>query len=230
MSHEFVTVSGKEAPDPFNMEHLTSLQLMLVLWSFGKFICDAYLPDAGVQELIHSKDKQFDLIIMEAFIHDCFLGFAHKFGAPVVQVCSFGGAVWMDNWVGNPHPYAYVPSAFTTYSDRMTFSERLVNSLHGVFLGIGRKFYYLPQQDAIARKYFNYTDDLPSISQLETSTSLVLLNHHFSLSYPKPLMPNMVQVGGMHIKPAKPLPKVIGGNIWLSHRKLEEIGKIMNVD
>jgi glucuronosyltransferase len=168
-----------------------------------------YLQDAGVQELIHSKDKQFDLIIMEAFFNDCFLGFAHKFNTPVVQVCSFGGAEWMSNWIGNPHPQAYVPGAFTTYSDRMTFWERLVNTLNGVFGGIGRKYYYLPQQDAIARKYFNYTDDLPPISELETSTTLVLLNHHFSLSYPKPLMPNMVQVGGMHIKPAKTLPKVI---------------------
>jgi glucuronosyltransferase len=114
----------------------------------------------------------------------------------------------MGDWVGNPNPYAYVPGVFLTYSDRMTFWERLTNTLNGLGKRIGRKYNYLPQQDAIARKYFNYTDDLPSISELESSTALVLLNHHFSLGYPKPLMPNMIQVGGMHIKPAKTLPKV----------------------
>jgi glucuronosyltransferase len=209
MPHEFLTFPGEEAPDPFAMQDLTSFQLMLITWSFGKVICDVYLQDAGVQELIHSKDKQFDLIIMEAFFNDCFLGFAHKFKVPVVQVCTFGGTGWMDNWVGNPHPYAYVPGAFVAYTDRMTFWERLSNTLNGVLEEIGRKYYYLPQQDAIARKYFNYTDNLPYISELETSTALVLLNHHFSLSYPKPFMPNMVQVGGMHVKPPKTLPKVI---------------------
>jgi glucuronosyltransferase len=172
-----------------------------------------YLQDPGVQELIHSKESQFDLIIMEAFFNDCFLGFVHKFRVPVVQVCSFGGTEWMGDWVGNPNPYAYVPGGFLAYSDHMTFWERLTNTLNGIAQQIGRKYYYLPQQDAIVRKHFNYTDDLPSISELESSTALVLLNHHFSISYPKPLMPNMVQVGGMHIKPAKPLPEVTSSTL-----------------
>jgi len=34
------------------------------------------------------------------------------------------------------------------------------------------------------------------------------VNTHHSLSYPKPLMPNYVQVGGMHVKPPKKLPEV----------------------
>jgi glucuronosyltransferase len=193
------------------MQDLNSFQVMLMLWNYGNFICVIYLQDRGVQELIYSKDNQFDLIIMEAFFNDCFLGFVHEFRVPVVQVCSFGGTEWMGDWVGNPNSYAYVPGGFLAYSDRMTFWERLTNALYGIGQRIGRKYYYLPQQDAIARRHFNYTDELPSISELQTSTALVLLNNHFSLSYPKPLMPNMIQVGGMHIKPAKTLPEVTSG-------------------
>jgi hypothetical protein len=29
--------------------------------------------------------------MIEAFVNECFLGFAQKFNVPVVQVCSFGG-------------------------------------------------------------------------------------------------------------------------------------------
>jgi glucuronosyltransferase len=29
--------------------------------------------------------------------------------------------------------------------------------------------------------------------------SLVLLNNHFSLNYPRPLVPTMIEVGGMHV-------------------------------
>jgi hypothetical protein len=43
---------------------------------------------------------------------------------------------------------------------------------------------------------------------LEHKTSLVLLNTHHSLGYPKPLMTNYVQVGGMHVKPLKKFPQV----------------------
>jgi len=34
----------------------------------------------------------------------------------------------------------------------------------------------------------------------------MLVNQHFSLSGPKPLPPNIIEVGGVHIKPSKPLP------------------------
>jgi hypothetical protein len=54
------------------------------------FLCDRVLGDEPVQKLIHS-DEHFDIIIMQGFSIDCFLGFAHKFKAPVVQVCPFGG-------------------------------------------------------------------------------------------------------------------------------------------
>jgi glucuronosyltransferase len=208
-------LTGVKIPNPFSVHDLNIFQTFLMLWEFGNLYCELYLQDPGVQTLIHSKDETFDLVIIEAFVTDCFLGFAHKFNAPVVQVCSFGGAAWMGDFVGNPNPYSYVPDGLSHYGDRMTFWERLSNTIIGEFGRMGRKYYSLPKQDAIARKYFNYTDELPSISELEKSTVLLLVNSHFSLSYPKPLMPNMVQVGGMHIKPPQELPSVRSVNIYI---------------
>ena len=56
----------------------------------------------------------------------------------------------------------------------------------------------------------NFEDpEMPYISEIEnTRTSLLLINNHESLSYAKPGMPNMVNVGGMHIEASKPLPAV----------------------
>ena len=69
-------------------------------------------------------------------------------------------------------------------------------------------YYYLPGRDAIMRKHFNDSDDMPSIAAIEHTTSLVLLNQHFGINYPRPLMPNLVKVGGMHVLPPKKLPQV----------------------
>jgi glucuronosyltransferase len=206
-------LTGVKAPDPFKTQSFNAFQTILIHWGFGSLICEKYLQDPGLQDLIHSKYEHFDLVIIEAFFNECFLGFAHKFSAPVVQVCSFGGTAWMADWVGNPNTYSYVPDAYSHYSDRMTFWERLTNTVAGELVQLGRKYYYLPKQEAIARKYFNYTNELPSISELESSTALVLVNSHFSFSYPKPLMPNFVPVGGMHIKAPKELPDVRSGKI-----------------
>jgi glucuronosyltransferase len=187
---------------------LNYFQILILVFALGNDLADKFLQQKAVQDLIHSNDQEFDLIIAEAFNHDCVLGFAHKFKAPIVQVVTFGGTSWMADWVGNPTPYSYVPDPFQDFSDRMDFWERLLNTLGVTLQKLTRLFYFLPKQQALLEKYFSDYAPLPSISELDSSTSLLLLNHHFSISYPKPLMPNVVQVGGMHVKPAKKLPAV----------------------
>lgn len=56
-------------------------------------------------------------------------------------------------------------------------------------------------------KYFG--SDLPPISQLETRTKLALINANPIIENLGPLLPNVIPVGGLHIKKANPLPKVI---------------------
>jgi glucuronosyltransferase len=182
--------------------------MLLSMWHHNQRSCDLMLQEEQMQELIHARNLHFDLLIVEAFFNECFLGFVHKFNAPLIQLCTFGGAHWIGDWVGNPNPYAYVPDPFLSNKDKMNFGERMINTLLGTAWRLGRMYYYLPGQDAIMRKHFNDSDDLPSLAAIEYTTSLVLLNHHFSISYPRPLMPNMVQVGGMHVRPPKKLPQV----------------------
>ncbi|KAJ4441095.1 hypothetical protein ANN_10945, partial [Periplaneta americana] len=192
--------------DPFDMKDMNYIAKVAMLWGFGQAFCDMFLQDPAVQKLMQSDDLQFDLIMTENFYLDCFLGFAHKYKVPVVQVCSFGGSEVIGDLVGNPYPYAYVPDVFQELTDKMDFKGRLQNTLGLLFQQLGKIIYYIPKQNALMRKHFN-SPDMPSIMELEKYTALVLVNHHFSISYPRPLMPNLVQVGGMHIKPPKELPQ-----------------------
>ncbi|XP_069697674.1 UDP-glycosyltransferase UGT5-like isoform X2 [Periplaneta americana] len=170
-------------------------------------VCDHQLQEEVVQKLIHSTDIHFDAVIVEAFFNECYLGFVHKFKAPLIQICTYGGSSYMGDWIGNPTPYAIVPDPFLNLRDKMNFWERTGNTVFSTLWKFMRNYFYLPGHDAIMKKHFNHLDDLPSLSELEHKTSLLLVNHHFSISYPRPLMPNFVQVGGMHVKPPKPLPK-----------------------
>lgn len=47
---------------------------------------------------------------------------------------------------------------------------------------------------------------LPSVEELFRNISLILTNTHRSTSKPRPQMPGIINVGGAHIKPPKPLP------------------------
>ena len=76
------------------------------------------------------------------------------------------------------------------------------------FSFLGRLFYHIPKLDKITREFFN-DPNLPSISELELKTCLLLLNSHESMSIARPQMPNTVYVGGIHVKEPKPLPEVV---------------------
>ena len=200
-----VTVGPKNL---LEAQNIGLVMMVFTAWHNSQRTCDLMLQEEQIQKLIHARNLHFDLLIVEAFFNECFLGFFHKFKAPLIHLCTFGGTHWMGDWVGNPNPYSYVPDMFLSYKDKMNLWERMINTLIGTAWRLGRMYYYLPGQDATMRKHFNDSDDLPSVSAIEYTTSLVLLNHHFSISYPRPLMPNMVQIGGMHVRPPKKLPQV----------------------
>ncbi|XP_066994908.2 UDP-glycosyltransferase UGT5 [Anabrus simplex] len=192
--------------DMFAMNDMSSFMKLSMLWIIGNF-CGIILEEPQVQQLIHSKDQQFDLVITEAFFNEALFGFAHVFKAPLIVLCPFGGTHWMGHMVGNPSPFAYVPDIFLSYGDHMTFIQRLHNTVLGVYALLGRALFYIPQQNAIMRKYFNHSESLPSLWEVQHKTALFLANSHVSVNYPRPLVPNFIEVGGMHIKPPKKLPQ-----------------------
>lgn len=80
---------------------------------------------------------------------------------------------------------------------------------------------YLPAQENIYQRYFGQSGrELPPLIDLIHNVSLVLLNSHASLQYPRPHTPNMLHIGGMHLTqrndsgPATPLPAAI--DEWLN--------------
>ncbi|PNF23012.1 UDP-glucuronosyltransferase 2B33 [Cryptotermes secundus] len=191
----------------FDLAKHSYMGILKVMWTFGDGFSNSFLQQKEVQKLLHSNDQQFDLIIMELFVTDALLGFVHKFRAPVVQVVSFGGSAWMRDLVGSPSPYSYVPDPLQEFSDRMSLWQRILNTLGITYQKLSLCIHHRPKQQAIMEKYFRDYAPLPSISELASSTSLILVNGHFSIGYPHPLMPNIVPVGGMHLKPAKKLPE-----------------------
>lgn len=61
----------------------------------------------------------------------------------------------------------------------------------------------VPAADAFVQYKFGH--DVPSVGELAKNTSVMFVNQHYSLSGPKPLPPNVIELGGLHIQKAKPL-------------------------
>lgn len=171
-------------------------------------LCDEGLQIPEVQELIkiNHKDK-FDLIISTIFFSDCYLGFVHKFEAPLIFISPGGHVFGSHEFIGDPDPWSHVPAIMLPYTDRMNFQERFLNTLFGLIFKATR-WYINSLQDNVMRRHFG--SDVPFVGDLQRNASLMLLNTHVSLSYPRPTVPNVIYVGGMHVKPPKELPKVSG--------------------
>ena len=107
--------------------------------------------------------------------------------------------------VGSPSPPSYVPSTFLPFTDHMTLMQRLGNLAYLTFERLFLNFYYLPKQAELYAKYFPHLKR--SMYDVRKNAALVLLNSHVSLSFPRPYMPNQIEVGGMHINRQRtPLP------------------------
>lgn len=178
---------------------------LFFLSKYGIRSCDLILGTEEIQKLYNSNEK-FDAIVSEDFYQECYHVFAHKFNAPLIQIVPYEGHQWVGDKVGNPSEIAYIPDPVLAYSDHMDFFQRLTNAVYGTVGRLFRQWYILPGMDAAVQRRLN-DPKIPSLATLEKQTSLILINSHMSIGYPRPVLPNIVMVGGMHVKPPKKLPE-----------------------
>jgi len=162
--------------------------------------CDAFLRDPGVQSAWHHKP---DLILLPAFMNECGLALVHKFKVPFMYITTSGLTPWTADLVGNPENPAYVPNQYLSYGDHMTLWERTVNTLVRFVSPYLRNKLVLSKLDGVVQRFLG--DPTVSLAEVEKNVSLVLVNSHYSLGHPRPLSPNVIEVGAMHCRPARPL-------------------------
>jgi UDP:flavonoid glycosyltransferase YjiC (YdhE family) len=101
-------------------------------------------------------------------------------------------------------PTSYVPQPFLKYTDRMTFKQRLLNTLNSLIEKLAFNFYHLRKQRQLYQKYF--PNAKKSFDEMFKSSAVIFRNSHISTSTPRSSMPNVIDIAGIHLKPVKPLP------------------------
>lgn len=170
-------------------------------------ICECLFESEAVQQLMRSGET-FDLVIAEVLHTESLFGFAQHFNATLMGFSTYGNDFYIDELMGNISPMAYNPLISSPRSNPMNFVERLENNWEVWVEQLVHVFFHYPKMEKQYVKYFpQATKTLPEVVD---SFTLMLLGQHFTLSYPRPYMPNMIEVGGLHIshKP-KALPEDI---------------------
>ncbi|KAF2344124.1 UDP-glucuronosyl/UDP-glucosyltransferase [Trinorchestia longiramus] len=165
--------------------------------------CDAFLRDPAVQGAWSEKP---DLIMLPAFMNECGLALVQKFKVPFIYVTTSGLTPWTADIMGNPENPAFVPNQYLPYTDDMNLWQRVMNSVVRFVSPIARKHLVLNRFEKVTQKFLN--DESFSLAEVERNASLVLVNSHHSLGFPRPMAPNVVEVGGMHCRPSKDLKTI----------------------
>ncbi|XP_014373664.1 UDP-glucuronosyltransferase 1-1-like isoform X3 [Alligator sinensis] len=100
-----------------------------------------------------------------------------------------------------PNPPSYLPRFFTGYTDHMTFIQRVRNLLVSSIEFLVCYLFYSPYEHLI--KEFLHQD--MTVPELFSHASIWLMKYDFVFEYPRPMMPNMVCIGGTICGQQKPL-------------------------
>lgn len=177
-----------------------------ILAYLGYVNCENTLEFPAMKEFIAANEK-FDLIITELFNTDCLLGYVYKQNTPFIALSSSILMPWAHARFGNPDNPSYMGNHFVYHAQEMTFPERVANMLYQEGLKVVYNYMFDKPAYELAKKYFGQS--LPPLSEIAKNTSLLLVNSHFSLNLPRPLVPNIIEVGGIHLQPPDhKLPKV----------------------
>ncbi|XP_046661359.1 UDP-glucosyltransferase 2-like isoform X2 [Homalodisca vitripennis] len=152
--------------------------------------------------------KPFDLIIHDNVNAQALLGLVHLFGnPPLILATTFSSPQWMTFRAGNIFNPAYIPSMITCSGQYMTFYERFFNTFNYVFLEWYQRFVSEPFQDRLMKEVLG--PDLPHVRDIAKQANIIIVNHHFALNGPRPMLPGVIELAGLHITEPKPLPKDI---------------------
>lgn len=182
--------------------HWGMLQLMS---SFPKLCMEQFFVHPQVLSLINDTAQEFDLVMGE-YLWTFVSAFAHKFNCPLIGVASLGVFATVYELLGNPvHPVLY-PELLASCSDQLSFFERVDSVLFTMCYRYNYYTYSHPLVDNLLKKHFG--EDIPKLKDMEGNVSMLFLNTNPIIHKPRPYLPNIIEMGRMHIKPKKPLPKV----------------------
>lgn len=103
-----------------------------------------------------------------------------------------------------PVPLSYVPRPMSGLTDHMTFPQRLQNFGMEIMSHFMCNFVYSPYQQ-LASEFLQREVNLEEILG---HAAIWLMRIDFTFDYPKPVMPNMVFIGGINCVHIKPLEQV----------------------
>ena len=171
--------------------------------SYSDRIRDGTYNNPLVQKMM--KTEHFDLVMISEICGPACFPFGWHFKAPTIVVQPMSLHVGRATMFGDEEHFSYVPFFLSKFTNQMSLKERTNNLI------MSKLFHLLTHDLPITAAHSRFTQllnpDCPPFEELEKNFSLVFTNSHPVFNYPRVLPPQVIEVGGIHCRPAKPLPE-----------------------
>ncbi|XP_062054759.1 UDP-glucuronosyltransferase 2B13-like [Lepus europaeus] len=122
----------------------------------------------------------------------------------VYSLRGFAGYILQKHGGGLLLPPSYVPVMMSGLSSQMTFMERVQNLLCMLYFD----FWFPKFNEKRWDRFYSEVLGRPAtFLELLGKADMWLIRSYWDLEFPRPLLPNFDFIGGLHCKPAKPLPQ-----------------------
>ena len=170
----------------------------------GEFrdICrDSIIEYPALMEMIEKK-VQVDAVVT---MTPCGYVVAHLLDTQIIVFSPNGPfSMMIEPGLGNPINPFIQPSLLAPFIEPMTFVQRLSNVFLEIMLRVYSKYIDSIQMESIQEHFGNDVPD--SDTTLAKRSAIGIANSHFITQGSWPLYKNIIEVGGIHIKPPKELP------------------------
>ncbi|XP_048220628.1 UDP-glucuronosyltransferase 2B17-like isoform X2 [Perognathus longimembris pacificus] len=150
------------------------------------------------------RKARFDVLIADA-IGACGELLSELLEIPLVYTLRFYPGYTTEKYSGGLLvPPSYVPVILSGLSGQMTFMERVENFICMLYFDFWFETYN-------SKKWSNFYSEVlghpTTLLKTMSRADIWLIRSYWDLEFPRPTLPNFDFVGGLHCKPAKPLPK-----------------------
>ncbi|XP_028746244.1 UDP-glucuronosyltransferase 2B17-like isoform X2 [Peromyscus leucopus] len=152
------------------------------------------------------QNSKFDVLFSDA-IGPCGELIAELLQIPFLYSLRFTPGYTMEKYSGGlTLPPSYVPMILSGLGGQMTFMERVRNMICMLYFN----FWSQTFNEKKWSQFYSETLGRPTtLAETRGKAQMWLIRSYWDLEFPHPTLPNVDYVGGLHCKPAKPLPKVL---------------------
>ncbi|XP_064142590.1 UDP-glucuronosyltransferase 1A3-like [Loxodonta africana] len=218
---EFEDIFLRQSHLIFESEHFlkTFLKTIIILQNVSAFYqrsCASLLYNKDLIRYLN--DSSFDVVLTDP-VYPCGTVLAEYLSVPAVYFLRYIPCELDFEGAQCPNPSSYIPRLLTRNSDHMTFLQRVRNMLYLLVPQYICSIFFAPFA-SLASELFQRE---VSVVDIFSYGSVWLFRGDFVMDYPRPVMPNMVFIGGINCAHRKPLSQVCIDALTQSVFQMEHI-------